>query len=261
MQSNGGRTTKLKESVASFLQSGLDVVFPWSCLLCHSTADRVTNAAGGSAFCQTCRNALSPELPYTCDRCGAEVGPFVTTDNGCVHCRGKPIRFDSLSCLGMYDESLRHAILSAKWSFSTVMLESLTDLLTDNRGAQLRDFDPEIIIPIPQGWAARLTRRFNSAAIVAAALSRSLKVKSDLHVLRRSRNTRPQKRVSIQQRFENQKDGFRIRDAHMIAGKRVLLVDDVVTTGATCSEAARLLKANGATACRVAVLARVLNPS
>ena len=183
----------------------------------------------------------------------------MSSNGGCIHCRGKPIRFDSLTCLGMYDEALRHAILSAKWSFSTVMLESLAGLLVENRGDQLREFSADIIVPIPQGWFSRLTRRFNSASIIASALGQSLGVKSDSHILRRSRNTRPQKRVSIQQRFDNQKGSFRIRDARLIHRKRVLLVDDVVTTGATCSEAARMLKKNGAAACQVAVLARVLN--
>jgi ComF family protein len=159
----------------------------------------------------------------------------------------------------MYDDALRKAVLSAKWSFSSAGTASLADLLFHERRAELRDYDADLVIPIPQSWQVRLRRRFNPASVIAAVLSNGIGVPADEHVLRRRRNTRPQKRVSVQRRFDNQKDSFRIFDGHVVDGRRILLVDDVVTTGATCSEAARMLKQHGAKCCRVAVLARVLD--
>ena len=83
----------------------------------------------------------------------------------------------------------------------------------------------------------------------------------DYHILSRRRNTRPQKRVPVEQRFQNQREAFRVRSGHVLEGKTVLIVDDVMTTGATCSEAARVLREHGAAECHVAILARVLDNS
>ena len=106
-----------------------------------------------------------------------------------------------------------------------------------------------------------MTRRFNSASIIAEEISRTINVPCDAHILSRRRNTRPQKRVPVEQRFQNQRDAFRVRPGHGLAGKTVLIVDDVMTTGATCSEAARILREHGAAKCHVVFLARVLDNS
>ncbi|MDG1898018.1 MAG: phosphoribosyltransferase family protein [Fuerstiella sp.] len=159
----------------------------------------------------------------------------------------------------MYNDALRKAVLSAKWSYSSAGTASLADLLFQFRHEELRNYDADLVIPVPQSWAVRLRRRFNPASVIAAVLATGLGVRADEHILRRRRMTRPQKRVSVQRRFDNQKNSFGVRDGHVVHGKRVLLVDDVVTTGATCSEAARTLKQHGVKSCRVAVLARVLD--
>lgn len=234
-----------------------DFVLPPSCFACGERLS--TQRAAANAVCRSCRTCLAPEIPDSCDRCGARVGPHTATESGCVHCRDKPIRFDSLVCLGMYDAPMRHAILSAKWSWSSIGMETLSELLAEARVAELESLRCDMIIPVPQHWSGRLRRHFNTASLVGSVLAGRLAIPSDEHILRRRRMTRPQKRVSISQRFRNQRDSFRIRDAHVVRGKKVLIADDVLTTGATCSEAARVLKRAGAAECHVAVIARVLD--
>lgn len=212
-------------------------------------------------YCDSCRTELTPEIPFQCVRCGAEVGPYAVTEGGCVHCRGRVLRFQSLVCLGMYRDSLRKAVLGAKWSASSAEMESLAQLLLETRREQLADLRADLLIPIPQSLSSRFTRHFNPAAQIAEVLGRGLSIPTNLHVLARRRHTIPQKRVSVQQRFGNQKDSFRVTDARLLQRKRVLLVDDVSTSGATCSEAARLLRKHGAAECHVAVIARVLDGS
>lgn len=129
------------------------------------------------------------------------------------------------------------------------------------RAAELHDKAFDRIVPIPQHWRQRLVRNFNPAAIVAAELATRLNINCDVHLLKRISRTRPQKRVSVKQRFENQAGSLAATYPHAIRGERILIVDDVLTTGATCSEAAKVLKAAGAKSCSVAVLARVLDHS
>ncbi|MEZ6060244.1 MAG: phosphoribosyltransferase family protein [Planctomycetaceae bacterium] len=250
------------DSGRSMLCAGMDVVFPQRCLACATRIDTPARARGRLLHvCDNCRCLLAPEIPWSCQRCGAAVGAFAKTHDGCRHCRGRTLRFRSVTCLGMYEAALRKAILHAKWSFSTVGVRTLAGLLADARRDEFSTLKMDLILPIPQSWQGRLLRHFNPAHSIADELGRTLRVPADRHVLRRRRNPRPQKRVPVLQRFENQHGSFRVQNDNHLRGATVLLVDDVLTTGATCSEATRVLKQHGAKQVHVAVLARVLDHS
>ncbi len=242
----------------------LDFVIPWQCTLCKTSVDERNSTTQRVFYCRACEERLteSVQTPQeSCERCGAILGPYVSTKSGCVHCRDKPLKFDSVTCLGMYNEVLREAILSAKYSPSAVGMQGLSQLLIESRLDSIKAFDPDAVIPIPHHWRMRLTRHFNSSAIIANAVAKALNMPLDDATLTRARLTRPQKRIALKNRFDNQKGAFRVRSPDLLKGKRVLLVDDVLTTGATCSEAASMLKKNGARACCVVVIARVLDSS
>jgi ComF family protein len=241
----------------------VDFLFPAACGGCGQTDPRefdVDDAARGH-FCRTCRDALCPELPFRCPRCGAQTGPFTQPVADCVHCRKKRLRFKTVVCLAMYEGTMRSTVLAAKWNFSCTTIRVLGQMLAAERPELLRAVSTDVVVPVPHHWRQRATRHFNPAALIADELARSLSLRCDNHILHRRRLARPQKRVAVKQRFENQSGSFRVRDPHVIKGKRILLVDDVLTTGATCSEASAVLRAAGAREIHVAVLARVLDHS
>lgn len=242
-----------------FSVTAIDFLVPHRCCLCGRTDQPQVSA--GVSFCVSCAEELSPDPVNRCERCGAEAGPHASTQNGCTHCRNRKLRFRSVTCLSMYEGRLRKVLLSAKWSFSTVPIRSLARLFTSARRDELQSLNINRIVPIPQHWRQRLVRNFNPAAVIAEELGHFLQVPCDMHILQRARRTRPQKRVSVHQRFENQQGALTLRDSHIIQGERILLVDDVLTTGATCSEAAALLRNAGAAECHVAVIGRVLDHS
>lgn len=241
------------------LRKVLDLAFPPQCLLC-GVVDYSTSAFFGS-YCAACAEELCPVPVNRCLCCGAEIGLYSVSENGCTHCRHRNLRFESVTCLGMYEGPIRRAILAAKWSFSAVPIRSLGRLLAYQRLDELALLKVDRVLPIPQHWRQRVFRHFNPAWIVAEEIAAILQVPCDPHLLYRQRQTRAQKRVPVSQRFGNQSDAFALQDIHIINGERILLVDDVLTTGATCSEATRLLRQNGAEECHVAVLARVLDSS
>jgi predicted amidophosphoribosyltransferase len=145
--------------------------------------------------------------------------------------------------------------------------------LADRRGVELAQFRPDLIVPIPMHWWRRLWRGVNNTEILAEELGRRLEKPVMGRLLVRRRPTRPQKDLLLPERLANLRNAFRLRRSHPQAGARqagarqagaparwqdshILLVDDILTTGATSSEAARVFKQAGAGAVAVAVLAR-----
>jgi len=157
----------------------------------------------------------------------------------------------------MYEGPLQTMMLAGKWSASSNNIRTLARVYVDVCGEQLQSLNVDRVIPIPQIWHRRVFRNFNPAVLIAADIGKRLQRPVDAGVLLRSQGTRPQKRASLSERTAIQRGSFRIRDAHVIRRERLLLVDDVLTTGATCDEAVRTLETAGAKECHVAVLARV----
>ncbi len=236
-----------------------DLLFPSRCALCGVVDQAASN--GGNAYCPDCIELLTPAPINRCQRCAAEIGPFAKSDDGCVHCRNRTLRFNDVVCLGMYEGALRKALLAAKWSYSAVRMKSLGSLLSNARSQELGHKDYHQIVPIPQHWRQRMIRNFNPALVIGDELASRMNLACNVHLLQRTAQTRPQKRVSVNQRFSNQSGALAVTDSQAVRGKHILIVDDVLTTGATCSEAAKVLKAAGAKSCSVAVLARVLDHS
>lgn len=157
----------------------------------------------------------------------------------------------------MYEGALQTLLLSGKWSFSSNSIRTLAKVFVDVRARELQALGIDRIIPIPQIWHRRIIRNFNPAALLATEIGKALKRPVDVNVLGRSRGTPLQKRATVSGRQASQRDSFRIQDSHLVDGRRILLVDDVLTTGATCDEAVRILNQSGVKQCHVAVLTRV----
>jgi len=129
-------------------------------------------------------------------------------------------------------------------------------LLAQKRFSELSGLGADMIVPVPMYWTRRLRRGTNSAELVAWCLGRKLGLPVRRRLLVRCKNTKPQSELSPKKRFRNMRGAFRVRSQRGLHGARVLLVDDVLTTGATGSEAAGVFKKAGASMVAVAVIAR-----
>jgi ComF family protein len=163
---------------------------------------------------------------------------------------------DRAVVLGPYQEELRDAVLWLKRTSGVPLAGALAGLFWRVWENDLRQLDVNVVMPVPMHWTRRLVRGINNPDILAAELGRKLNVPVSGRVLYRCRKTLPQANLPQEERFRNVRGAFRLRTGYDLQGTRVLLVDDILTTGATASEAAGVLKQAGVSMVAAAVLAR-----
>jgi ComF family protein len=238
-----------------FSRSLLNLILPPHCLQCSD--DLVPDAE--ISLCDQCIQTIAPELGPCCERCGAVLAAGAVSAKNCRACKDFSLKFDAVYPLGRYEGTLRELVLKTKRLSAEATSLTLGRLLAVRLSGSLAQFRPDAVVPIPMHWVKRLFRGVNSPELLAQLLAAKLGIPV-VRSLVRSRYTSPQKDLLPRQRFRNVRGAFRLRRADRQRWKdlRVLLVDDILTTGATSSEAARLLKQSGAAAVAVAVVARAV---
>jgi ComF family protein len=237
-------------ALSNLIHGLVNLLYPAACHLCNAPL-----APDASAFCHRCRTELLLDPHNVCPRCAATVGPFTDLTRGCLGCRERTLAFEAVNRLGPYEGRLREGILKMKQSHGETLAELLGELWGVQAEPLLRSLGAEMVVPVPLHWRRRWARGYNQSEILARALAKRLGLPCRPSCLRRVRHTPMQTAQSAAARLENVRGAFRARGTEL-AGKTVLLVDDVMTTGSTASEAARALRQAGATRVVVAVLAR-----
>ncbi len=230
------------------------LVFPPSCLACGQDMAE-TEGTERALLCETCLTETVAEA-RACQRCATDVGPYVDSSDGCLACRNERYRFDAAIRLGYYTGKLRRLCLAFKNQRREYLGQTLAELLLRYRGEELAAVQADLVVAVPLHPLRRLVRGYNQAELLAGYLAERLRVPHRSRILRRKRWTIPQSRLGQQQRRQNVAGAFAVRRWSRLNRLTVLLVDDILTTGSTCSEAARALKQAGARRVVVAVVAR-----
>ncbi len=239
----------------------LDAVLPPQCLACQATVD----APG--RLCARCWNGLAWIAAPFCARCGT---PFEFDPSAgapahgltCAPCLADPPRYDRARAVLVYDDGAKRLILGFKHADRLHAAPAFGQWLA-RAGAELLE-DVDIVAPVPLHWLRLAWRRYNQAALLADALVRAGGAGALIpDLLLRRRATPSQGHLTRRERARNVARAFAVRPryAARLAGSRVLLVDDVLTTGATVGECARVLRDAGAACVDVVTLARVVRPT
>jgi ComF family protein len=229
------------------------LVFPWSCSVCG-----VDGSSG--PFCPSCRVSLLERSAVTaasaCPRCALQVGPFGDLQKGCSQCRGRSLGFDAALALGPYEGPLKDLCLQLKQERSAWLAPWLGDLLVEGRREAISLLPADAwVVPVPLHWWRHWRRGYNQAEVLARSLAKRLG--RPIHrPLRRVKATPRLARKGITERGQVMRKAFKARSSPQLKGRTVLLVDDILTTGATCGEAARELKRAGAARVVALVMAR-----
>jgi len=244
---------RIRQTLAYVASAGLNLLYPGRCVWCAAELPEDALAAG---LCGDCSQRLAPASPAGCPRCGAPKNPRNDKARDCRFCKKTPLQFDTAIPLGSYKDELREVVLRMKRPGSDALAAAMGRLLATQCHDRLAAMSVDCIVPIPMHWFRRVCRGTNSPEILAQCLGKSLDVPVYRGALVRRRNTQPQFNLTPKERLRNLRGAFQLGGKRLPPAARVLLVDDILTTGATCSEAASVLKQAVAESVAVAVLAR-----
>ncbi len=238
-------------AVGRFWQTALDMVYPRVCRSCETALPAPAPRQGAEAWlCGTCLDELiEVKAPY-CSVCGEPYDGAMTNAFRCKNCEGRRVAYDFAVSGYKAEGPLREMILRYKYRRDLSLRAGLADLLrtalNDPRLAA-EDLTQWLLVPVPLHFTRQIWRGFNQSWELCRMLSSQTGIPA-AQVLARPARTAPQARLFRKKRLKNLKRAFALRrrrpwgPAMDLKGRRILLVDDVLTTGATAHECAKVLK-------------------
>jgi ComF family protein len=263
--------TSVWRAVVRVLRSPADslscVLFPCSCALCGGSLLRLTRAP----ICDFCCAQLPAQTGVLCACCGEDLGianlsPLPEDDSGseplCQPCRLAPPAFVKAVAYGNYQGQLRELVHLLKYDGMQPVGGHLGSLLANSLECFVSP-QAMLVIPVPMHPSKQRQRGFNHAELLARAAIVEMRrrhpqwvLKLDTSLLKRVRFTVSQAGLTTHQRRQNLRGAFFVPRAARVAGRHVLLIDDIYTTGATARACSRVLRNAGAASVRVATVAR-----
>jgi len=225
----------VRRLVSDAITGALDLVYPPQCVVC-GTLD-------AAYLCEECYSEILRIEPPICRACGIPCEEF-----RCRQCHDARRGFDYARSAGVFDGVLREAIHAMKYRGSRMLVGPISRLMIEQWNALRLPRSIDVVIPIPVDPSRMVDRGFNQAADLAMELCKATGMHFDDSILCRPRRTAHQVEVSYEERLTNLGGAFSVTNPSAVVRKRVLLVDDVFTTGSTLSEAAQTLKTAGAAA-------------
>lgn len=234
--------------IKPLLSGLLDLFFPRNCILCR----RYDPATASDPLCPACFQKVRFNHPPFCLKCSRPL-PAFSVEGLCRDCLDFHPAFDYAWAATLYAGPVEQLLPRYKFHNTTSLRKTFSGLIRTFLDRYELRIDADIIVPLPLHPTRLRERGYNQAALIAEALAQSIGIPLVTSGIERTRHTSRQSELGRKERFTNIKSAFRITRPNYFEGRHVLLVDDLITTGATVSEAALALKS--AKANRVGVLA------
>lgn len=248
--------TVSREQLIGWCRQAVRFVMPVECISCN----RMLSKDPIPFFCSACWDRIEPIAGPRCSRCDQ---PFVsvastswTEDHQCQNCLKRPPVYERAWTLFPYLPPLQDAICAFKYRGKFALAKPLAALMIRALPAEI---DGDLIVPVPLHPARLRAREFNQSLLLATLLGRHLKRPVLTTDLVRIHATDPQTTLTRQERLRNLRQAFAVRNSEVLAGRRVLLIDDVFTTGTTLHECGKTLLKAGALSVFALTLARTID--
>jgi len=234
--------------LGKFASGLVDLAFPPRCACCSEW--------GNSPLCEKCSDEIARErLTESCPVCAGNVGPFEASWDGCGACRDMRLRVWGTSRIGAYGAKAGVLIRQYKFRERQDVEPLLIDWLADSIASSRWADRVEAVTYVPTHWRRMLKGRFHVARVLACGVAKRLDLPC-VTLLRRTRSGPRQLGLSYNQRIENVRGAFSLIPGAGVRNARILIIDDVRTTGATLEECAKALRRGRATEVYAAVVAR-----
>ncbi len=230
-------------------------LYPGWCAVCNAylllTEDHL---------CRKCHAKLNELRLPVCGGCGVELPPYAPGKLRCARCRKNRLMFDEIVSIYRYDEHFKELLHQVKFERKFWLLDlfrrKIDRLISGLWSGNER---PTFIVPVPLDGARKRERSFNQSLLIAQMLSKALGIPVKNNVVARSGKRTPQSMLTRRERLASTEGTFRMKNSSAVKNSWVLVVDDVVTTGATAHECAKIIKEAGAA--RVSVFSLARTPS
>ncbi len=233
-----------------------DLLFPPVCSLCAIPLSDTVPREPRVFLCERCILAVTEATGPSCPGCARPLplGANLTAAE-CPYCRVKRFRFTRALALGVYAGTLREAVLQIKQATGESLALALGHLVAERLERELPEL-PTHLVSVPTHWTRRLTRVTNCPEVLLEVIARRFAVRSSPRLLYCRRKTNKQGTLLPVERLSNVRGAYAVSAGYDITGAHVLVVDDVMTTGATANEIAKILLRRGAKSVSIAVVAR-----
>jgi competence protein ComFC len=230
------------DSMKSFLNAGASFIYPEVCQICG--AERATPAQ--CFICAACRKRVQFIEPPFCSRCGLPFEGAITTFFECSNCQQAGWDFETARSAVVARDPILEVIHRYKYRQAVWFEPFLAELLIQKAHLEIQVADYDWIVPVPLHPTKQREREFNQAERLARRLSRATQIPVNTGLIRRTIATRTQTLLHREERLANVRKAFGTNKRLRLDGERILLVDDVFTTGATTGACAKVLREAGA---------------
>jgi|SRR5271170_519054 len=223
----------------------VSVFFPAGCRIC----DNLLTGASRVPICGECLDSFAAPVEKKCEVCGQSFAWMTSAEEGALVCRAcehKTYAFARARSYGIYDGPLVQAILLLKWERMEPLGKWFAERLAEMTLREGLSMAADVVVPVPLHRDRERARGYNQAGLISKPLARRLGLPHQAVLLMRTRPRPPKQVLTLEERWESVRGAFATRPGSQVDKKRVLLVDDVMTTGATLDACARALLESGA---------------
>ena len=215
----------------------VSIFFPRRCPVCD------TAVPYGEKICKSCMEEVIYINEPSCKKCGKQLEN--ERQEYCGDCNRKRHFYEQGKALFSYQKEMKLSMYRFKYSGRREYADFFAEEVARKYGRWIMQREIDVIVPVPMYAAKKRNRGYNQAEVFAKALAREMMLPVDVDLIARKKNTMPQKSLNDRQRKDNLKGAFQVR-TNIVKYSKILLVDDIYTTGATIDAIAELLKKSGA---------------